>query len=121
MNNYQIGLMCSRSEGFGLVTAEYMHGQLGVIASDSGANPELINDGRTGLLFKSGDAHDLARCIEKFYSERQLLIQLSKNAREDARERFSSENNANKIFNIYKDILDKKAYVKERRTKKTDS
>ena len=50
LGNYQIGLMCSKSEGFGLVTAEYMHAKLGVIASNTGASPELIDNEITGLV-----------------------------------------------------------------------
>ena len=32
-----------------------------VIASDSGSNPELLQDNHNGLLFKSNDAEDLAQ------------------------------------------------------------
>ena len=107
MGQYQIGLMCSRSEGFGLVTVEYMHGQLGVIASNSGACPELVDDGCTGLLFQPGDANDLARCIEMLYNDRKLLIRLSCNAQKEALSRFTININADKIYTLYKEILHK--------------
>lgn len=108
IGDYQIGLMCSRSEGFGRVTAEYMHGRLGVIASDSGANPELIENGVTGLLFKSGDAQSLADGIMKFYNDRELLIRLSNAAQKKARELYTQQKNADAIFELYKEILKKK-------------
>ena len=107
LGSYQVGLMCSRSEGFGRVTAEYMHAQLGIIASDSGANPELIEDGVTGLLFKSGDAKSLADCIIRFYNNRELLIQLSHAAREKARREYTQHKNAENIYKIYQEILKK--------------
>lgn len=107
MGRYQIGLMCSRAEGFGRVTAEYMHGRLGVIASDSGANPELIDDGVTGLLFKSGDAKSLADCIMKFYNDRELLVKLSNAAQKKARALYTQQKNAEAIYELYKDILNK--------------
>lgn len=107
MGNYQVGLMCSRAEGFGRVTAEYMHGRLGVIASDSGANPELIEDGVTGLLFKSGDAKSLADCITKLYEDRELLIRLSNAAQEKARKYYTQQRNADAIYELYKQILNK--------------
>lgn len=107
MGNYQIGLMCSRAEGFGRVTAEYMHAQLGVIASDSGANPELIEDGVTGLLFKSGDAKSLAECITRLYNDRDLLIRLSHAAKEKARREYTQQKNAENIYQVYQEILKK--------------
>lgn len=107
IGKYQIGLMCSRAEGFGRVTAEYMHGRLGVIASDSGANPELIEDGVTGLLFKSGDVQSLADCILKYYNDRELLIRLSNAAQKKARAIYTQQKNAESIYELYKQILQK--------------
>lgn len=111
LGNYQVGLMCSRAEGFGRTTAEYMHAQLGVIASDSGANPELIEDGVTGLLFKSGDAQSLAECIERLYNNRELLIKLSHAARKKARLLYTQQKNAESIYNLYQEILNHNNHV----------
>lgn len=108
LGNYQIGLMCSRAEGFGRTTAEYMHARLGVIASDSGANPELIEDGVTGLLFKSGDAKSLADCIVRLYKDRELLVRLSNAAQEKARKCYTQQKNAESIYNLYNEILNNK-------------
>lgn len=105
LGNYHIGLMCSRSEGFGRVTAEYMAAKLGVIASDSGANPELIENGINGLLFKSGDEKDLADKIIKFYNDRDLLLKCSNTAHMVAKTKYSEDLNAENIFELYKSLL----------------
>ncbi len=42
-----------------------------VLASDVGGHKELIDDGRTGLLFKAGDIADLARSVDSFLSGKQ--------------------------------------------------
>lgn len=105
LGNYQIGLTCSRAEGFGLVTAEYMHAQLGVIASNSGACPELIKDSYSGLLFECGNSKDLAEKILFMYNNRQKLIEFSHNAKIEAQNRFTYEINAEKIIKIYKEII----------------
>ena len=55
---YDCGFMCSRSEGFGRVTVEYMMAGLPVIASDSGANSEIVKDGKNGLLYQQGNLND---------------------------------------------------------------
>lgn len=105
IGNYQIGLMCSRAEGFGRVTAEYMHGRLGVIASDSGANPELIENGVTGLLFKSGDPKSLADCVIRLYTDREQLIRLSKAAQNKAKMLYTQQKNADTIYHLYEQLL----------------
>lgn len=105
LGNYHIGLMCSKSEGFGRVTAEYMHAQLGVIVSDSGANPELIQDGINGLMFKSGNAESLSKCLIRLFNDRDLLIRLSHAAKEKARKTYTQEMNAAAIFKMYQEIL----------------
>lgn len=107
LKNYQIGLMCSRSEGFGLVTAEYMFAGLGVIASDAGACPELIQNGKTGLTFKSEDFKSLAEAVMYYYNHRDKLCQHATAARADALKRFTASLNADTIYNIYDNLVRK--------------
>lgn len=59
-----VALVCSKSESFGRVTVEALKCGIPVIASNVGANPELIQDGYNGLLYKKGDYKDLAQKIE---------------------------------------------------------
>lgn len=103
--NYDIGLMCSRSEGFGRVTAEYMYAGLGVIASDTGASPELVTDGATGQIYRQDDPEDLARCITRYFYDRGLLRTHALNAHEDAARRFTAQRNARDILNVYREVL----------------
>lgn len=104
LKDYQIGLTCSRSEGFGRVTVEYMHAQLGIIASDSGANPELIEDGKTGILFKSGSSNSLSEKIQKLYHNRDLLKFCSRQAKEKASKEYTDVINSSKIYRLYQDV-----------------
>ena len=106
LGNYQIGLMCSFSEGFGRTTAEYMHACLGVIASDSGANPELVTDHKEGLLFKSKDAKSLSDCILTYYNDRELLVKCSKKGREKALKNYTANSNAENIYKLYQHVLE---------------
>ncbi len=105
LKNYQIGLMCSVSEGFGRVTVEYMFAKLGIIASNSGANPELIKDGETGLLFESGDASSLAKQIVKYFDNRNLLVECTEYAYKHACNKFTKERNAENILKLYNELL----------------
>jgi glycosyltransferase involved in cell wall biosynthesis len=69
-------LMCSRCEAFGRVTIEGMLAGKPVIGARSGATEELIQDGRTGLLYTVGDPHDLASKIRKLCEDRQYAERL---------------------------------------------
>jgi len=50
-------------------------------ASDVGGHRELIEDGKTGVLFKANDANDLAKQVLKFLSEKERWPTLRANAR----------------------------------------
>ena len=105
LQNYHVGLMCSKAEGFGRVTAEYMHAGLGVIASSCGANPELIDNRENGLLYEYNNINMLAGCIAEYYKDRALLKKCAVNGKIGAAERYTSAKNAEEIYRQYKSVL----------------
>ena len=64
-------------ETFSLVTREALQAGLPVIAARRGALPEVIQDGRNGLLFEPENAEDLRRCLRRLLDEPALLAQLT--------------------------------------------
>ncbi len=61
-------------EGFGRVVAEAMAMGRPVIATDIGAPPEIIEEGRTGWLVPPGDAKALAIAIERELFDRGCMV-----------------------------------------------
>ncbi|MEN9303181.1 MAG: hypothetical protein RL264_1610 [Bacteroidota bacterium] len=59
-NAFDVTLMASYSETFGMVTIESMAQGVPVIGSDKGGTPELLKNGEIGYLFSSQNAFDLA-------------------------------------------------------------
>jgi len=92
-----IELVPSRSEGFGRVTVEAMLSHNPVIASDTGANPELIMDGETGLLFTSNDESSLAEKMTYLVNNPELIKQMGEKAYEYAMDKFIFEKNVSEI------------------------
>lgn len=55
-------------EPYGLVTVEAQRRGTVVVASRTGAQPELIRDGETGFLVPPGDPGALAKCLQRLWS-----------------------------------------------------
>ncbi len=105
LSQYDMGLMCSRDEGFGRVTVEYMMAGLCVIASNTGANPELIEDGVSGLLYQYGDINSLANAIKRCAENPDFRCRLSENGRLRANTKFTATRNAMQVYDVYERVL----------------
>lgn len=103
---YDIGLMCSKDEGFGRVTVEYMMAGICAIASDTGANSELIENGKSGLIYQYGNTGSLANVIKKCIDNPQYRIELAKCGYIRATQGFTAKKNAIQIYDIYKNVLE---------------
>jgi glycosyltransferase involved in cell wall biosynthesis len=68
-------------EGFGIVTLEAMAFGLPVLGSASGATPELVRDGREGILVAQGDLAAAAGAVAWLHRDRAALARLGRNAR----------------------------------------
>ena len=101
LKDYHIGLMCSKAEGFGRVTVEYMHAGLAVIASNRGANPELIENNKSGILYDYNNISELSGAVEKLFTDRKKLIETAEKGMASA-EKYTKELNAENIYNCYK-------------------
>ena len=96
-----IEIVASNKEAFGRVTVEAMLGGMPVIASDTGANPELITDGVDGLLFQNGDYRSLADKMELFLNNPVGIETMGRQARTKALKQFMSAANAEKVEQLY--------------------
>lgn len=104
VNSYDIGFVCSKSEGFGRVTVEYMMSGLCVIASDTGANPELVKDSVNGMIYHYNNINDLRSKIRKAINDMDEVKKLSENAYAFSKETFTAANNAANIYKIYESV-----------------
>ncbi len=104
ISKYDIGIMCSKAEAFGRVTVEYMSNKLLTIASNTGANLEIIQKD-TGFLYKYNNNQELANVIEKiFYMDTKKRKEIIQNGYERAKV-FSVEKNAEEIIKLYKKVM----------------
>lgn len=98
MQPCSIGLMTSYGEAFGRVTIEMMLMGMPIIASNSGANPELIKQGENGYVYELNNPHQLAQYIKYYIMHPELCRQHGAYARQYAQSNFSAEQNADTIY-----------------------
>jgi glycosyltransferase involved in cell wall biosynthesis len=74
---------------------------LPVIASNLGSIPEFVTHGKTGLLFKPGDAQDLVRQVRWAFDHPEELRAMRANARREYEEKYTAERNYKMLMAIY--------------------
>lgn len=79
-----------------------------VIASNLGAMAELIENGKTGLLFEPGNVDDLVKKILWAKNNPEKMKKMGLNARKEFEEKYTAEKNFMILMNIYENVIEKK-------------
>jgi D-inositol-3-phosphate glycosyltransferase len=88
MSALDVFVLPSFSETYGLVVVEAMAMERPIIATNAGGLPEIITNGKTGLLIQPRDATAVARAIHRVLSDAALRVSLGHFAREEALRRY---------------------------------
>jgi glycosyltransferase involved in cell wall biosynthesis len=88
-------------EGFPMAIAEAFACGVPVIASRLGGLPEIVAEGRTGLLFTPGDAGDLARTLESAWADPDDLAEMGRAARHEFEARYTAAHHAAALEAVY--------------------
>lgn len=105
LQEYDIGFICSKSEAFGRVTVEYMMSRVLVIASDSGANKELITNEVNGLIYEYNNISKLKENIIKAIEILDNRKDIIDNAYNIANKKYTSDMNSKEIYKVYKRLM----------------
>jgi glycosyltransferase involved in cell wall biosynthesis len=92
-------------EPFGLVAVEAMLSKKIVIVADHGGLSEIVENNKTGFLFKPNNKEDLIRCLNKALQEKDFSNEIAKQGFELAKSSFSLEKYLTSFENIYLKIL----------------
>lgn len=91
MGCFDVIVLASKAETFGLVLPEAMRAGTAVIGTNAGGVPEIIQNGDTGLLFSPENSAELATCLEKLINDPGLHKRLAVNGKAFADANFSEE------------------------------
>lgn len=100
-----IAVLPSRAEGLPNAVLEYMAAGLPVIVSRVGGNPELVQDGVTGIVVPSEDSAALSAALLKLLAEPSLARRLAQAGHEFAVRNFSFERLVQDVDALYTDLL----------------
>jgi len=99
----RIFVLPSLYETFGLAILEAMATGLPVVATRVGGIPELVEDGRNGILISPRDHRALAEAIIELLSDRELSLKISERNTKKAK-RYSWKSIAARVEGVYKDL-----------------
>lgn len=90
-----------QAEGLGLTLVEALCAGSAVVGTPAGGIPEVIADGRTGLLAADGDPEDLARQLARVLQDADLRARLVQAGGEHVMRRWGSANAVERFWGIY--------------------
>lgn len=96
-----VEIVGTKWEAFGRVTVEAMRASNPVIGTNAGGTKELIADGQNGFLFEFGDHQALAEYMKRFIHDPKLIEKMGKQAYQSVSGKFTSQQNAAEILEIY--------------------
>lgn len=105
LKSSKVCIVPSRSETFGITILEAMACKKPVIASNVGGIPYVIENGKTGLLFKSTDEYELAERIIFLLNNDYLMANMGIQGEKRVKDMFQWDHVAKKTLELYENIL----------------
>ncbi|MGQ9823394.1 MAG: glycosyltransferase family 4 protein [Desulfotomaculales bacterium] len=102
---FDIFVLPSFTEGFPLVLLEALAAGRPVVATRVGGIPEIVTDGHTGFLVKSGDPGELARAIAVLLDNPQIARTIARNGQDYVKSNFSAERMVKSVQEEYVSVL----------------
>jgi L-malate glycosyltransferase len=90
------------------VILESMAAGVPVVATRVGGSPELIDDGKTGLLVPPDDEASLVAALERLLRQPELRMQCARQAKQKARDNFRLTEVCGRFEQLYWTLLEKK-------------
>jgi glycosyltransferase involved in cell wall biosynthesis len=99
-------------EPFGQVIIEGMAAGKPVVATNGGGVPEIVEDGRTGILVPMADIEAMASAICRILSDPASAKAMGLRARQSVADHFTIEQTARRVEAVYAELLDSAELVR---------
>ncbi|MEN6447848.1 MAG: glycosyltransferase family 4 protein [Syntrophaceae bacterium] len=101
---FDVFVMTSRVEGLGSSILDAFRYRVPVVATSAGGIPEIVKDGRTGLLARVGDPCAVAGCILRMLDDQGLHKSCTENAYALLEKEFTIETMARSYEALYREV-----------------
>ncbi|EGT3616925.1 glycosyltransferase family 4 protein [Clostridium perfringens] len=102
---FDIAILTSKWEGFGLVLAEYMAAKKPIVSSNVGGIKNVVENNKTGCLIDSRNPKDFGEKIIYLMNNRKKCLELGENAFYSVNKNFNAEDMVKKHEVLYEKIL----------------
>lgn len=101
---FDVALLLSRWEGFGLAVVEYMAAEKNVVATKIDAIPTLVDDGIDGLLAEMDNPEDAAEKVLWLYHHPQKAVEMQKKALKKVIENYDISRVVNQHIQLFNEL-----------------
>jgi len=105
MSCFDVVVLSTHCETFGLVLIEAMRAGVAVIGTNDGGVPEIIEHGTSGCLVEPKNVESMQQAIEKLYGDSDFRRQLASAGKERADDLFSNERHYPKLEAVLSSTL----------------
>jgi len=95
----------SDNEGFGLTILEAMSSGAAVLASEAGAWPEVVREGKDGYVVPVNDLPAVVDKMDLLLSDQEQLTQMGVNGRERVLEHYSVQREAKQLVDFFRSLM----------------
>ena len=106
LSGFDVFVLSSSSEGFGLSMMEAMATGLPIVATDVDGPRVLVEHGETGLLVPSGDAGRMAEAIRSLVHDKDRARRFGQAGRARTERDFTEDRLIESVENVYASILE---------------
>lgn len=107
IKSFDIAVLTSKWEGFGLVVAEYLAAEKPVIASNVDGIPFIIKHGFNGFLAEPGNEYNFSQQIITLIKDKNLVSKIVENGKNTVKNRFSIDRVVSEHLKIFESLINK--------------
>lgn len=105
IEKFDIAMLLSRWEGFGLVIAEYMYLKKPIIATNVDAIPELIHDEKNGIIVTKDNVQEIVSAVKRYYTDESFRNKVIENSYNDVQEKFNGNRMARDHEKLFESLF----------------